>query len=372
MLRELAAFKATRGCAISLYVNLDPSITPTAGEIETRVNSLLAEGERILDARKDELSRDRREALKSDLERIATWFDDEFDRDGSRGAAVFSSSLDGLWSALGVADPVDDALTVDEELHLAPLVALVGRGDGVLVAFVGRERGQVYRLRAGRLVEVADETEDVPGRHDQGGWSQARYERHIENIVGQHLRRVAETLERRVRGVRGVRVVLVGSEEIRSEFESLLSKDVKDALVGWTHAEAHAGPPELLEAAEPVLRGWRAGKEQELLERWREEAGRNGRASSGWTETLEAASDGRIELLLVQEGVDRPAYRCPVCGRAQTADGSCPLDGAQMQEREGGLDLAVLRTLAHGGTVSVIKDRHDLEPVEGIGALLRF
>src|SRR5204862_414242 len=76
--------------------------------------------------------------------------------------------------------PVDDEARIAKQLYLAPLVRLVGRGDGALVAYVGRERGDVYRLRGGQLVPLGDETADVPGRHDQGGWSQARYERHIE------------------------------------------------------------------------------------------------------------------------------------------------------------------------------------------------
>ena len=43
-----------------------------------------------------------------------------------------------------------------------------------------------------------------------------------------------------------------------------------------------------------------------------------------------------------------------------------------MESREGGLDLALHQTLAHGGTVHVIRDRQDLEPVGGVAALLRF
>ena len=105
----------------------------------------------------------------------------------------------------------------------------------------------------------------------------------------------------------------------------------------------------------------------------REEAARNGRATPGWEETLQAASDGRVELLLVQEGVDRPAYVCPACGRAQAMDGSCPLDGTTPQPADAGLDLAVHQTLTHGGTVEVIGEAHrDLEPVGGLAALLRF
>jgi peptide chain release factor subunit 1 len=371
-LRELAAFRAENGCAVSLYVNLDPSQAPTAAEVETRVNSQLSEAERLAEERKGSLTHGQREGLKADIDRIRQWFDDGFDRHGGvRGVAVFAASLDNFWSTLALSSGVADDVKIANELYLAPLTPHVGR-DGALVAAVGRERGEVFRLRGGALVEIADESQDVPGRHDQGGWSQARYERHIENIVEQHLREVADTLDACVRRLRGVPVVLVGAEEIRSEFEELLSKEARDALAGWTSADAHADGSQLLEAVRPVLDEWSRKREETLLERWREEAGKNGRAAAGWAQTLEAASDGRVELLLVQDGIDQPAYECPRCGRAQTTDGSCPLDGTTMVSRENGVDLAVHRTLAHGGTIHVLRDRQDLEPVGGVGALLRF
>jgi peptide chain release factor subunit 1 len=371
-LRELAAFRAENGCAVSLYVNLDPSEAPTAADVETRVNSQLAEAERLADERKASTTHDQRAGLRADIDRIRRWFDDGFDRQGGvRGVAVFAASLDNFWSTLSLPGSVPDDVKIANELYLAPLTPHVGR-DGALIAAVGRERGEVFRLRGGTLVEIADETTDVPGRHDQGGWSQARYERHIENIVEQHLREVADTLDACVRRLRGAPIVLVGGEEIRSEFEELLSKEARDCLAGWASAEAHADGKQLLEAARPVLDEWWREREEGLLERWREEAGKNGRAAAGWEQTLEAASDGRVEMLLVQYGVDQPAYECPQCGRAQTTNGSCPLDGTTMVSRENGGDLAVHRTLAHGGTVHVVRDRQDLEPVGGVAALLRF
>jgi peptide chain release factor subunit 1 len=372
-LRELAAFRAKHGCAVSIYVGLDPSTVPTAGDLASHTRSLLASAERQLDERRGELAHDERKALQSDLERIADWFGSEFSREGVRGVAVFAAELDRLFLTLPLPWPVEDEARIAQQLYLVPLVRLVGRGDGALVAYVGRERGDVYRLRAGELTPLVHETADVPGRHDQGGWSQSRYERHIETIVDRHLREVADALDRCVRELRDVRVVLAGTEETRSGFDALLSPEVRAALVGWVAAEAHVDGPRLLEAALPLLDEWRAGREEELLTRWREEAARNGRAATGWEETLQAASDGRVELLLVQEGADRPAYVCPACGRAQVVDGSCPLDGTTLQPADTGLDLAVHQTLTHGGTVEVIGEEHrDLEPVGGLAALLRF
>lgn len=372
-LRELAAFRAAHGCAVSLYVGLDPGSVPTPGDLASHTRSVLARAERELDGRRETFSHAERKALAGDLERIGTWFESEFSREGVGGVAVFAAERDGLFRPLLLPWPVADDVRIAQQLYLAPLVRDVGRGDGAVVAYVGRERGDVYLLRSGQLTPLADETADVPGRHDQGGWSQARYERHIETIVDRHLREVADALDRCVRAVRGVRVVLVGPDETRAGFESLLSSEVRSALLGWAAAEAHVDARGLLSAARPLLDGWRAGREGELLARWRDEAARNGRAATGWEETLQAASDGRVELLLVQDGAEGSAYVCPACGRAQARDGSCPLDGTTMQPADTGLDLAVHQTLTHGGTVEVIGEEHrDLAPVGGVAALLRF
>ena len=174
-LRQLAAFRATKGCAISFYLGLDPSVTPTAGDAATRLRSLLSEGGRSDGADGDRLSHDQRMALKADFERIEAYFENEFDRDGTQGLVIFASQLDDLWSPIPLATPVDDEVRVAKELHLAPLVPLVGRGEGALVAHVGRERGTVYRLRGGRLEVEGEQFDEQPGQHDQGWWTQARF-----------------------------------------------------------------------------------------------------------------------------------------------------------------------------------------------------
>jgi peptide chain release factor subunit 1 len=369
-LRDLAAFRAEHGCAISVYLDLDPSGSPTPVAVDSRINALLDEVEKWQG--REELDHAQKEGLEADLARLREYFESEFSREGAHGFAVFCAGLDGFWVPLPLSERVPDLVKVGKTFHLAPLVPLVGSGDGVVVAVVGRERGDLYRLTDGRLDEFHEQFDEQPGRHDQGGWSQARFQRHIEKLVEDHLKDVAEVLEREVRRKRETRIVLVASEETRSAFEGELSHDVQSAVIGWTTAEAHAGAPELLEAARPILGKWRAEEEASVAERWQEEAGRNGRAAAGWEKTLEAASDGRVELLLVQDGAEHAAWECPKCGRLAAEAGECPLDGTPMEESQNGADLAVQQTLAHGGTVRAMRERQDLEPVEGIGAILRY
>ncbi len=347
-------------------------MSPTPGDAATRLHSLLDTGAKADGANRRDLTHDQRQGLRADFERIRSYYERDFSRNGARGLAIFCAGLDNIWRPLALTESVRDEVKVGRDLYLAPLVPLVGRGEGALVVVVGREQGRVYRLRAGRLEEVEDLHEEQPRRHDQGGWSQARMQRHIDTLAHEHLKDVADELDRLVRRLRGPRVVAVSSGDTRAEFSELLSQEARNAIVGWTQAEAHAPASELLELAAPVLEGWRAQQERQFLDRWREEAGREGRAAAGWEATLAAASDGRVELLLFQEGTARTAARCPACGRIAAEGGKCPLDGTTMDEDEDGLDLAVHQTLLHGGTVWAVRDGRDLEPVEGIGALLRF
>jgi peptide chain release factor subunit 1 len=371
-LRQLAAFRAEKGCAISLYVDLDPRVSPTAGDAQTRVHSLLDEGLKSDGANRGQRTHDQKLGLKADFERIRHFFNEDFDRDGAHGFAVFCAGLDNLWQALPLSASIPDEIKVGPELYLAPLVPLVGRGEGAVVAVVSREQGRLYRLRAGRLEEVADLFEEQPRRHDQGGWSQARFQRHVDERARDHLKTVGDELENQLRRLRYPAVVVICPEEWKSEFGDMLAADARNAVIGWTTAQAHASPAELLETALPVLEEWRERQESQAVERWKEEAGRNGRAASGWEETLEAASDARVEWLVFQEGVEHSACHCPACGRVSLSGGRCPLDGTQMEQRNEGLDLAVHQVLAHGGQVLALRHRQDLAAVGGIGALLRY
>ncbi len=371
-LRELASFRAQNGCAISLYLDLDPSVTPTARDAATRVRSLLDAGAKSHGATRPDLAHEVRQGLKADFERLERFFEEDFDRDGAHGLAIFAAGPDNVWRTLSLPMPVPDTVRVADDFLLAPLVPLIGRGEGALVVVVNREAGRVLALRGGRLEEIADRTEDSPSSHEQRGGSQARFQRHVENIAHEHYKTVADELERRYRRLQRPRIVVVCSEQVRPEFAEVLPTEVADAVIGWATADQHAGPAELQEAVVPLLDLWWAEREAELVERWREEAGRGGRAASGWDETLEAASDARVDTFLYQEGVQKDAFRCPACGRASLQAQTCPLDGTKMEPRDDGLDLAVRLTLAHGGDVWAVEHRQDLEPVEGVGALLRF
>ena len=273
-LRELAGFRAQNGCAISLYVDLDPAISPTTRETTMRVHSMLDSAAKSHGATRPDLAHEVKAGLKADFERLAQYFDEEFDRDGAHGLAVFAAGPDNVWSVLALPWKVADAARVADDFLLSPLVPLIGRGNGAIVAVVGREQGRVLALRGGRFEQVADRTEETQGRHDQGGWSQSRYQRHIGNLDLEHYKTVADELERLYRALGRPRIIVVAGDETRAEFADVLSSEVEEAVIGWTSADAHASDAELGEVVQPFVDEWRAGRENEAVARWREEVGK--------------------------------------------------------------------------------------------------
>src|SRR5439155_22917055 len=107
-LRDLAGFEAEKGCAISLYLDLDPTISPTAGDAATRLHSLLDGATKADGANRRELTHDQRQGLKADFGRIRAFYESEFTREGAHGLAIFAAELDNVWRPLALTESVPD------------------------------------------------------------------------------------------------------------------------------------------------------------------------------------------------------------------------------------------------------------------------
>ena len=86
----------------------------------------------------------------------------------------------------------------------------------VLVDYV---RARLFLVELGRIEEVDDVVDEVPSRHDRGGPSQMRIQRHVDDHRRQHLKHVAEDLFRL--GARPFEnLLLAGPGEAHREIEA--------------------------------------------------------------------------------------------------------------------------------------------------------
>ena len=192
LVRGLASWDPGGAPVTTLYLDTDGRRYPRRSEYLTRADDLLRSA-------KDRARRFDRPGFDSacrDVARIRTYLRDEFDRRGTRGVAVFSSSSAGLWNAVPLPQPVRDRASLGPRPDVVPLEALVELAETSCVAIVDREKARTLVTTLGEIEEVTDILDEVPGQHDQGGWAQRRLQRHIEDHVLRHVKRVADSLFR--------------------------------------------------------------------------------------------------------------------------------------------------------------------------------
>ena len=371
-LRRLAEMRLDGPRVLSIYLDLRPSEFATPAARASAVRSLLDDAERRVRSH-DGLSHDDRRDLERSLERVRRELEGAvLSIKGAHGLAVFSSEGEGLFRAMRLPDPVESKVVIDRSPHLAPLAA-VGPEDGWCVTLVSRVTARVLRGSHERLVEVEGFQDDVHGQHDQGGWSQARYERSVEKEAADHLRRTAEALLRQYERSPFEHLLIGGPEELVPDLEAKLHPYVAERLAGRVDVDVENTTAEQVHAAaQPVMEEIERRLEREALDRLEERTASGGRAASGLDAVLRALGEHRVEVLLIESGFSAPGVVCIECGWLGTdAPDGCPADGSPVERREDVTEPAVERALQQAAEVRAVR-HHDLREHGGIGALLRF
>jgi len=359
---------------ISLYLDLDPERFATAPARSAQIRSLIDQAARELDGA-DGLSHDDVVTLRNDLRRIDDYLNSrEPPFQGAGALGVFCSGQDGLFEVVQLPRPTPGRVVIGRSAYVEPLVAALQQRRW-LVALVNRRVGRVLGGSLDRLEEQATFEEYVHGQHDQGGWSQARYERSIEKDTEDHLRRVADGVNQRWRSERFDRAALGGPVEIVPRLEAHLAAEVKSNLApGRIEVDlSSANDDEIRRALAKLVLADEKERERDMLDRLAAGVGSGGRAVAGPEATLGALGERRVKTLLLDPGFDQRGARCQTCGLLMLQSGSrCPADGGSIEEldhlREGAIEAA----LAQGADVIIVRHYPDLGPLRGVGALLRF
>jgi peptide chain release factor subunit 1 len=365
-LEQLVRFEAGDDRVLSAYLDLAPSRQVT-GEYRLVFKDLVKEVRQDLDRR------ERRE-LDEEVERIAAWLQEM--RPQARGVAIFSCSARGLWQSLLLRVPVADEVMFEHRPALKPLVDVLDEYEQTLVAVVDKARARFFVVALGGIEEREAFTDDVPGKHDQGGPAQARLQRHHETHVLWHLERVVERLEDLLSDRPTDRLIVGGPVEATTELLRLLPPSLSERVAGTISVEVTSGEAEILQVATDLERRFERAAEDALISEILELAPAGGNASCGMAETLEAVWLREVDTLVAADRLRVAGCECPVDGRLAVGEpGPCPACGSQTVPVTDLVERAIELTLVQDGRAEVVHDdpagRLD-EACGGMGALLRF
>src|SRR5215213_4195959 len=280
-LRDLAELTPERGRVLSVYLNLDPAeFAPPARA--SAITSLLNDAQRRVEDIDGDLSHDDRMALRADIDTVREVLEQPgIGDEGTRGVAVFACGPAGLMETLRVRRALESRVVVDATPYVEPLVQATA--DGLWCVLLANRRSARIFTGTPELLEETDRVEDnVHSQHQQGGWSQARYQRSVDEDVRDHLAHVAEVVFELFK---------------REGFEHLLI-GAPEETVGDVE---YSSPDDVLAAAGDAIAEHERGLERELLDRLEHGLGAGGRAAAGVDDVLGALEEARVDTLLLSE-----------------------------------------------------------------------
>ena len=365
-LRRLADVRPEQGRVLSVFLNLDPSQFATGAARSTAITSVMTEAAHKVEELAD-LSHDELVALREDVDRVRGVLEGSgIAGNGTRAVAVYACKPADLLETVQLGRIVESQVVIDRTPYVEPLVEQV-TGERWMVLLANRRTARFFS-GDGHAFEETDRVEDdVHSQHQQGGWSQQRYERSVDKDKDDHLAHAAD-LAFAAHKLRGIDRLLVGGpEEIVSDLTGKLHSYLRERVMGQVQVDVENSTVEdVRRAAAQAVEAHEKHAEREALDRLAEGVGRGTRGTAGLDDTLAALNEARVEILLLAEG-----FRAP--GRLERDTGTLHPAGYESGEELDDVgEAAIEKAIEQAAKVVVVRYHDDLESLGGIGAVLRF
>ena len=323
-----------------------------------------------------------RESFDKDLERISAFLENNVEP-SANGIAIFACSAADMFETIQLTAPIDHHwLYVGDAPHLYPLARLESKYPRYAAVVADTNSARILVFATNELVSDQQILGQKTRWTSQGGWSQARFQRHIENFHLQHAKDVVEALERIVQQ-EGITQILTAGDDVNVPLlREQMPKHLAAKVVDHLKLDTKAPLDTILNATREAL-----ARENERTDKEKVEAAIGGYRGGGLgvvgpEDTLEALIKGQVDELLLTTNVDALRDVSNEALRAMANDSTllepaveptAAGEAAQADPRVVRLaDELVTRAKQTGAAVTFIEDPAQLQDFGGVAALLRY
>ncbi len=321
-----------------------------------------------------------RESLDRDIDRITRFLENER-QPSANSIVIFACAAGELFETLQSAGVIPQhALHIGDRPHLYPLARLESQFPRYAAVVTDTNTANILVFAAG-AVESDREVRNVKTRSTtQGGWSQARYQRHLENFHLAHIKEVVDTLDRVVQ-VEGISQIVVSCDEVTLPLlREQLPKHLADKVVDHIRVEAHGAAADVLKASVESMAKVNAVTDREKVTAVLNAYRAGGLGVVGAENTLDALINGQVDELLITADLQQMR---PVSVSSGIANDSALAEPAIQSVSAGEpagaqpevvrlADELVMRAKQTAAKVTFIEDPDLLAEYGGVAALLRF
>jgi peptide chain release factor subunit 1 len=329
-----------------------------------------------------------RQSLDKDVARLSDYLENELQA-SANGVAIFCCSAAELFEAVQLTAPIDQHwLYIGDAPHLYPLARVASKYPRYAAVVADTNTARIFVFATGELINERLIQGMKTRKTQQGGWSQARFQRHISNFHVQHAKEVVDALERIVQREEITEIFTAGDEVLLSLLREQMPKHIAEKVQDHLTLDSKAPVSEVLAATLEAF-----ARLNERTDREKVDAAIAGYRSGGLgvvgpEDTLAALIKGQVDELLIAANVNAlqglsPDRTASLGLNVATANDSTLLDPA-VEPAAGGepahadphvvrlADELVTRAKNTGADVTFIEEANLLQPYGGVAALLRF
>lgn len=367
-LDRLLAFEATTLPVISLYLNAQSDDHGRTGFDSFLRRELLPRAKTFPSGSPE------RQSFDKDIDKITQFLEDGVEA-SANGIAIFACSGAELFETIQLNAPLEDNyLYVYNQPHLYHLTRLDDAYPRYAALLTDANTARIFVFGLGETLE----TEEVKGKKVQrvkvGGWSQARYQRRVENAHANHAKEAVEALER-IASQENIRhILLAGDPQMTPLLEEQMPKHLKSKLVDVMKIDLKASDQEIFTATLERMREEDTKTDAEKVERLLREYRGRGLAIIGQEAVLEALANGQVDELLISAALERTHGEEQEINAILAPEVPDSSGGTESDEPRSVLiaDLLVTKAKQTDARVTFIEDPELLKDVEGVGAFLRW
>jgi peptide chain release factor subunit 1 len=375
-LERLAAFEPAPYPVVSLYLNTQ------SGQHGRDQHQAFIRKEFKARSRTYTAGSPDRDSLDRDLEKISRYLETEL-QPSANGVAIFACSAGELFEAIQVTAPIDRHwLHIGDQPHLYPLARLESQYPRYAALLTDTNTARILVFAAGELVRESEVQGVKTRRTSEGGWSQARFQRHIGNFHLHHAKEVVEALDRIVEAEGINHVILACDEVILPLLREQMPKHLSDKIVDHMRLDTHARADEVLRVSLEAMQRQSERTDREKVEAAVGAYRAGGLGVLGPEETLAALIKGQVDELLIAATMQQ-MDAVPIGGGAGSANDAMlaepavnPVSAGEPAEAEPEVvrlaDELVTKAKQTAARITFIEDTSLLADYGGVAGLLRF
>jgi len=314
-----------------------------------------------------------RASFDEDFRRIERFLENEV-RPSAQGIAIFACAGANDFFEVGEFDAtfIRHQLFVSDRPHLYPLARLIDQYRRYAVVLADTNRAKILVFATGATSE-RKEVQNVKTKQSRaGGWTQSRYQRHMENYHLHHAKEVIQILDRTVREEDINNVILAGDEAtIIPILREQMSKELAEKVIDTLSLPIDTPDHELFEESLRAFRRHDTLSDLQKVERLMNEYRADDLAVAGVSETLVALSNGQVEEMLITASANDLKYDEADAKKVLQAYGS---DVSQLTISNCAIADELVRRAneTSSARITFIEDASLLEPIGGVGAFIRY